>query len=104
MNERGKDENVFISHSCFSHLKNPKTCLHFHRMMRALCPKCCYSSSEFGSGTLVPAIPALICLLFASSYLLLPIDLGERRAKEAYCLISKAVTLEKQSFLFVLEL
>lgn len=67
----------------------------------SLCTNCCFSASAFDFWTLVPA---LICLLLASSYLLLPTDLGERRAKAAYCLISKAITLERQSFLSMLAL
>lgn len=94
----------FVSHSCFSHLKNPKTCLHFHRVRRALCPNCCFSAFMFDFGTVGPALNLLgSCFFPASSCLLIWVK-KKSGAKEAQSLISKAVTLEKQRFLSMLEL
>ena len=49
-------------------------------------------------------VPYSHCQLLASSCFLLPVDFGERRIKEAYFLISKAMTLEKLSLISVLKL
>lgn len=97
--ERRKEKTFSIIHPCFFHLKNANTCLDFHKVVQAVGPNWCFSAQHLTFGNLVPTLSCL----FSVSSISLPVDLGER-AEEAYSPISKTVSLEKCSFLSMLEL